>query len=108
MSSCATAVKSQAAAVSSIAIGARAAGSAVRQHRNAPATGRPNAAADGRASSADAPRRIAPQYAARERAGVTRLLDHQHAVDNDRGARAARKLMRLFVGRGVAEIVWIE
>ena len=51
--------------------------------------------------------RAAAQHLARQRAGVGRVLDH-HAVDDDGGARAGRKLVRVGVGRAVAEIVRIE
>src|SRR6185312_11645767 len=52
--------------------------------------------------------RIAAQHFAGQGAGVGCVLDHERAVDDHRGARAARELMRLGVGGAVGEIVGVE
>ena len=48
---------------------------------------------------------VAPQHFARQRAGMGGVVDHERAVDDDAGARAARELVRVGVGGAIGEIV---
>ena len=51
---------------------------------------------------------IAAQHLAGQRAGMDRVFDDRHAVDQHRGARAARIAMRIGVGRPLLEVGGIE
>src|SRR5438046_1917884 len=57
---------------------------------------------------ADAAVRLAAQHDARCRAGVSRLLDDDRAVDDDGRAFAARIAMRVRVSRTIPEVVRIK
>ena len=69
------------------AIMAKAPGAAARRATDARAIGKPSAA-ETLARSTDCASGIAPKHLPRQRAGMGRVLDHDRAIDDHRGARA--------------------